>query len=78
MNTLTAQRHTDTVTDTDAYLAAVRAAERRALHSYFDQHVLSDDEQGYIAVDEGDYTALPMHLVERVVHTVHGGMLDEF
>jgi hypothetical protein len=48
------------------------------LHSFFDQHVIEDDEIGYRAVDEGDYNALPPHLAIRVVHTVHGGMLDEF
>ena len=38
-----------------AFLAALRNAERRAASSYFDQHVLDDGEQGYVAVDEGDY-----------------------
>ena len=62
----------------DSYFAALAIAERRALHSFFDQHVVADDRQGYIALDEGDYNALPLHLASRVVHTVHGGMLDEF
>src|SRR3546814_5372307 len=31
--------------DNAAYFAAVACAERRALHSYFDQHVIQDDEQ---------------------------------
>ena len=65
-------------TDTAAYLSAVAFAERRALHSYFDQHVIEDHEAGYITIDEGDYGALPTRLVDRVVHTVRGGMLDEF
>lgn len=61
-----------------SYFEALEAAERRALHSFFDQHVIEDDERGYIALDEGDYNALPAHLAARVVHTVHGAMLDEF
>ena len=61
-----------------SYFEALATAERRALHSFFDQHVIEDDELGYRAVDEGDYNALPPHLAIRVVHTVHGGMLDEF
>src|SRR3546814_13330727 len=32
--------------DNAAYFAAVACAERRALHSYFDQHVIQDDEIG--------------------------------
>jgi hypothetical protein len=60
------------------YFEALETAEQRALHSFFDQHVIEDDEIGYRAVDEGDYNALPTHLAIRVVHTVHGGMLDEF
>lgn len=61
-----------------SYFEALESAERRALHSFFDQHVIADEELGYIAVDEGDYNALPVHLAARVVHTVHGGLLDEF
>ncbi len=61
-----------------AYLAAVACAERRALHSFFDQHVIEDDNAGFIAIDEGDYDALPMGVIDRVVHTVPGGMSDEF
>ena len=61
-----------------SYFEALEAAERRALHSFFDQHVIADEELGYIAVDEGDYNTLPAHLAARVVHTVHGGLLDEF
>ncbi|MDO7836889.1 hypothetical protein Q4610_17725 [Sphingobium sp. HBC34] len=61
-----------------AYLAAVACAERRALHSFFDQHVIEDDIDGFIAIDEGDYDALPMGIIDRVVHTVPGGMSDEF
>ena len=64
--------------DHAGYMAAVACAERRALHSYFDQHVIEDPEYGYVAIDEGDYNALPMMIIDRVVHTVPGGMSDEF
>jgi len=63
--------------DTAAYLAAIACAERRALHSFFDQHVITD-EHGYLAIDEGDYNALPMTIIDRVVHTIPGRMSDEF
>ena len=62
----------------DRYFAALAVAERRALHSFFDQHIVEDRELGYFALNEGDYNALPDHLASRVVHTVHGAMLDEF
>ena len=64
--------------DTQAYLAALGIAERRALHSYFNQHIVTDKERGYVALDEGDYNALPKALADRVVHTVPGALLDEF
>ncbi|GAA5061247.1 MAG: hypothetical protein JNJ92_00245 [Altererythrobacter sp.] len=64
--------------NSERYFAALALAERRALHSFFDQHIVEDRELGYFALDEGDYNALPAHLAERVVHTVHGAMLDEF
>ena len=62
----------------DCYFAALAEAERRALHSFFDQHIIEDRELGYFALDEGDYNALPAHLAARVVHTIHGAMSDEF
>lgn len=65
-------------TNSNSYFEALATAERRALHSFFDQHVIEDEDLGYFALDEGDYNALPTHLATRVVHTVHGGLLDEY
>ena len=62
----------------DRYFAALAVAERRALHSFFDQHIVEDRDLGYFALDEGEYNALPARLAARVVHTVHGAMSDEF
>ncbi|MBX9665786.1 hypothetical protein [Novosphingobium sp.] len=56
--------------DPISYDAALRAATVRAQHSFFDQHVIEDDE--------GDYNALPQHLIDRIVHTVPGMMADDF
>ena len=38
----------------DRYFTALAVAERRALHSIFDQHIVEDRELGYFALDEGD------------------------
>lgn len=54
----------------DRYFEVLATAQRRALHSYFHQHIVQDRELGYFALDEGDYNALPRHLAERVVHTL--------
>ena len=64
--------------NSERYFAALAVAERRALHSFFDQHIVEDRDLEYFALDEGDYNVLPAHLAARVVHTVHGAMLDEF
>lgn len=64
--------------NSERYFAALALAERRALHSFFAQHIVEDRELGYFALDEGDYNALPAHLAACVVHTVHGVMSDEF
>ena len=64
--------------DNAAYFAAVARAERRARASYFDQHVIEDDEAGYLAIDEGDYGALSQPMIDRIVYTAQGGMIDEF
>ena len=64
--------------DAAAYLAALAFAERRALHSYFDQHVIEDTQLGYLAIDEGDYGALSQAMIERIVYTAPGGLIDEY
>lgn len=61
-----------------SYFKALAQAESRALHSFFDQHVIEDPFRGYLAIDEGDYNSLPSHLANRVVHTVHGAMDQEW
>ena len=66
------------ISTSDRYFAALAVAERRALHSFFDQHIVEDKRLGYFALDEGDYNARPAHLAARVVHTIHGAMSDEF
>jgi hypothetical protein len=63
--------------DQAAFVAALDQAHARSYHSYFTQYVLTDDEAGYIAVDEGDYGALPKALQDRVIDTVPGRLSDE-
>jgi hypothetical protein len=67
-----------TVTGQAALLAALDKAHARSQHSYFTQYILTDDEAGYIAIDEGDYGALPGHLMDRVVDSVPSHFSDEF
>jgi hypothetical protein len=64
--------------DQAAFVAALDKAHARSLHSYFTQYVLTDGEAGYIAVDEGDYGALPKAMLDRVIDTVPGKLSDEF
>lgn len=64
--------------DPISYDAAVRAAYVRAQHSFFDQHVIEDEDGSFIAIDEGDYNALPQGLIDRIVHSVPGMMADDF
>jgi hypothetical protein len=64
--------------DQAAFVTALDQAHARAFHSYFTQYVLIDGEGGYIAVDEGDYDALPKAMLDRVVDTVPSKLSDEF
>ena len=64
--------------DPISYDAAVRAATMRAQHSFFDQHVIEDEFGCFLAIDEGDYNALPQDLIDRIVHSVPGMMADDF
>lgn len=63
--------------DQVAFVAALDQAHARSFHSYFTQYVLTDDEAGYIAVDEGDYGALPAGMLDRVIDTVTSKLSDE-
>ena len=63
--------------DQAAYVAALDRAHARSYHSYFNQHVLTDAEAGYITIDEGDYGALSAQLAERVIETVPSKLCDE-
>lgn len=74
MQTITNQFRADHA----AYFAACAYAEQRAMHSFFDQHVIVDEEVGYIVLDEGDHDPLPMTVIDRIVYTVTGKLLDEY
>ena len=63
--------------DQSAYVAALDQAHARAFHSYFTQYILTDDEAGYVAIDEGDYGALAPRLYDRIVETVPSKLCDE-
>lgn len=64
--------------DPISYDAAVRAATIRAQHSFFDSHVIENDDGSFSAIDEGDYNDLPQDLIDRIVHSVPGMMADDF
>ena len=64
--------------DPISYDAAVRAATIRAQHSFFDSHVIENDDGSFSAIGEGDYNALPQDLIDRIVHSVPGMMADDF
>ena len=66
------------VAQNESYQVALGTAQRRAFNSYFDQHVITDDEGGYIAIDEGDYGTLPMAIIDRIIYTEPCGLMDEY
>lgn len=67
-----------TVEEHRAYLAAVTKAQVRAVHSYFCQHVLREDDGSYTVIDEGSYEPLIDWVDERIVCTIPSGFSDEF
>ena len=64
--------------DRAAFIAALDQAHARSFHSYFTQYVLVDESAGYVAVDEGDYNALPQAMLDRVIEAVPSKLSDEF
>ena len=63
--------------DQTAFVAALDQAHARSFHSYFTQYVLVDESAGYVAVDEGDYNALPQAMLDRVIEAVPSKLSDE-
>lgn len=66
------------IADRTAFTAALDQAHARSFHSYFTQYVLVDENAGYVAVDEGDYNALPKAMLDRVIEAVPSKLSDEF
>ena len=42
-----------------SYETAYAQADIRANHSFFDQHIIAQEDGSYTAIDEGDYDVLP-------------------
>ena len=78
MNGSIALRIADAANDQTAFVTALDCAHRRAQHSCFNQHIIADAERGYIAIDEGDYGALSQQMMDRVIQTIPGALLDEY
>ena len=66
------------ITTEMAFEAALKRAQERAQHSFFDQHVIEERDGEFVTIDEGDYDALPAWMVDKVAYTVPGMMSDEF
>ena len=50
----------------------------RAALVFIERAQLDVEDGCFVAIDEGDYNALPQHLIDRIVHTVQGMMADDF
>jgi hypothetical protein len=66
------------ITGEMAFNEAVRRAEQRSDHSFFDTHVVEEPDGSYITLDEGDYGALPMQVIDRINYTAQGRLADEY
>ena len=56
----------------------IMQAERRSYHSFYDIHVIDNEDGTYSTYEEGDYNALPMSIIDRIVYSVAGKMSDEY
>lgn len=56
----------------------IQQAERRSFHSFFDIHVIENEDGSYSLFEEGDYGAVPNHLIDSITYTADGKMSDEF
>lgn len=53
-------------------------AEKRSYHSFFDIHVIENDEGSYSLIEEGDYGTLPLHIIDHIVYTADAKMSDDY
>lgn len=56
----------------------IMQVERRSYHSFYDVHVIENEDGTYSTYEEGDYDALPMSIIDRIVYSVAGKMSDEY
>ena len=73
-----AQGLTQRIASTIAFEEALKRAQQRAAHSYFDQHIIEETDGVYTTFDEGDYNALPAWMIDKIAYTVPGQMADEY
>lgn len=66
------------ITGEMAYNEAVRRAEQRSYHSFFDTHVVEEADGSFNTLDEGDYGVLPMQVIDRIYYTAQGRLADEY
>jgi hypothetical protein len=66
------------ITGEMAFNEAVRRAEERSYHTYFDTHVVEEDDGSYVTLSEADYGELPMQVIDRIYYTAQGRMADEY
>lgn len=74
MQTLSYRPQTSDISD---YLAAVALAERAALHSAFDQHVIELPKGGYTTLNEEHVRHMTQHQIDRICYTAQGCRLDD-
>lgn len=67
-----------TITGEMAFNEAVRRAEQRSYHTYFDTHVVEEADGSYVTLDEADYGQLPMQVIDRIYYTAQGRLSDEY
>ena len=67
-----------TITGEMAFNEAVRRAEQRSYHTYFDTHVVEEADGSYMTVGEADYGQLPMQVIDRIYYTAQGRLSDEY
>ena len=56
----------------------IRKAESRSYHSFFDIHVIELDDGTYGIFEEGDYGVIPNYLIDSIVYTADGKLIDEY
>lgn len=61
-----------------AFHEAVNRAEMRSYHTYFNTHVVEENDGSFQVIQDTSYDTIPMHIIDRITYTAQGRMAEDY